>query len=457
MTQDQYGQARDSGYDVSGQAVEDEQTEEFDDGQEKKMTTFQKVASALRGDRPDRDTPDQDVPENAGTAAQTPAGPDDLTDPNGMATGHTAHDAFASGAGTPGTGTPDTFTPDMGAHEGLTRETGTQDTAAQDTRDLDARDSSLSGQDPNGTIPDEAAVGAGAARGDYWDVPDTHGTGQDQADVMSASDRPATHADADLLARQDAANEQDPTMTQPDVYGTDADPAAPTTDAEASVATATDVTPTDAETTGAGLTDAADAAGGTTAAYPQDGAATIPDVPVTQTADGPAQTADGPAQTEASGGLGRHAADPAQELHPGEAAELHPGEAAELHPGETAELHPGETAASLDDLGDLAYGKLIPDAADFTAQWQQIQFKFVDDPHASVTEAAEIVEQVTTKMEAAIQERQRAIQERQRAIQEQQRSLRDRWGEETQADTETLRATLRMYKAFLDQLVGPKA
>ena len=74
-----------------------------------------------------------------------------------------------------------------------------------------------------------------------------------------------------------------------------------------------------------------------------------------------------------------------------------------------------------------------------------------------MTEAAEIVSQVTAKLEAAIQERQRAIQERQQAIQERQRSLRDRWGQGSEADTETLRETLRMYRAFLDQLIGPKA
>ena len=93
----------------------------------------------------------------------------------------------------------------------------------------------------------------------------------------------------------------------------------------------------------------------------------------------------------------------------------------------------------------------------YIEQWQQVQFKFVDDPHASVTEAADIVAQVTAKMEAAIQERQRAIEERQRAIAEQQRSLRGRWGEGTNADTEALRETLRMYKTFLDQLIGSRA
>ena len=92
----------------------------------------------------------------------------------------------------------------------------------------------------------------------------------------------------------------------------------------------------------------------------------------------------------------------------------------------------------------------------FNAQWQEIQFRFVDDPRGSVTEAADIVAQVTAKMEAAIQERQRAIQERQNAIQEQQRSLRGRWGEDSNADTEALRETLRMYKTFLDQLIGSR-
>ncbi len=118
---------------------------------------------------------------------------------------------------------------------------------------------------------------------------------------------------------------------------------------------------------------------------------------------------------------------------------------------------PGEAGGILGDFSDLTYGNLIPDAAHYTDQWQQVQFKFVDDPRASVTEAAEIVAQVTTRLETAIQERQRAIEERQRAIAEQQRSLRGRWGEDANADTEALRETLRMYRTFLDQLIGTQA
>jgi hypothetical protein len=122
-----------------------------------------------------------------------------------------------------------------------------------------------------------------------------------------------------------------------------------------------------------------------------------------------------------------------------------------------AGLRPGEATDRLGDFGDIAFGNLLPDAAQFTAQWQQIQYRFVDDPQGSVTEAADVVSQVTTKLEAAIQERQRAIEERQRAIEERAGALRGRWGEGSNADTETLRETLRMYRAFMDQLIGPAA
>jgi hypothetical protein len=66
-----------------------------------------------------------------------------------------------------------------------------------------------------------------------------------------------------------------------------------------------------------------------------------------------------------------------------------------------------------------------------------------------VTEAADVVAQVSARLEAAIQERQRIITER-------QRSLRSRWDEGSKADTEALRGTLQMYRAFLDQLLGSR-
>src|SRR5690349_4038438 len=125
-------------------------------------------------------------------------------------------------------------------------------------------------------------------------------------------------------------------------------------------------------------------------------------------------------------------------------------------PGPTATCGPARRPGIWVTSAISLSGNLVPDAEQYTAQWQEIQFRFVDDPRGSVTEAADVVAQVTAKMEAAIQERQRAIEERQQAIAEQQRTLRDQWGEGSNADTENLRATLRMYKTFLDQLIGSR-
>ena len=155
------------------------------------------------------------------------------------------------------------------------------------------------------------------------------------------------------------------------------------------------------------------------------------------------------------------ATDPLRSTGPGlgatEGGIAESGPAGKHAAAENAGLRPGEATDRLGDFGDIAFGNLLPDAAQYSAQWQQIQFRFVDDPQGSVTEAADVVSQVTTKLEAAIQERQRAIEERQRAIQERASALRGRWGEGSNADTETLRETLRMYRAFMDQLIGPTA
>jgi hypothetical protein len=102
-------------------------------------------------------------------------------------------------------------------------------------------------------------------------------------------------------------------------------------------------------------------------------------------------------------------------------------------------MRPGEPDSALADCGDLTFGSLLPDAAEFRTRWQQVQFRFVDDPRGSVTEAADVISQLTAKLEAAIAERQRA--------------LRERW-DEGSTDTEWLRGTLLAYRAFLDQLIG---
>jgi hypothetical protein len=184
------------------------------------------------------------------------------------------------------------------------------------------------------------------------------------------------------------------------------------------------------------------------------------DLAATNPDPGVAVPATGPGGTAPSAVYGSQADTTAGVAEPGmaEPGMAEPGGAeagrAGKHAAADAGLRPGEATDRLGDFGDIAFGNLLPDAAQYTAQWQQIQFRFVDDPQASVTEAADVLSQVTAKLEAAIQERQRAIEERQRAIQERASALRGRWGEGSNADTETLRETLRMYRAFMDQLIG---
>jgi hypothetical protein len=133
---------------------------------------------------------------------------------------------------------------------------------------------------------------------------------------------------------------------------------------------------------------------------------------------------------EPDGAAGRHAA-PAMPSAP----------AAPAAPAEEAELRPGESGTTL-GFGESGYASLLTDTGDLRAQWHRIQYMFVDDPRASVTEAADVLAQVAARLEAAIAER--------------QRGLRGRWDTGTAADTETLRETLRMYRSFLDQLIGPE-
>jgi hypothetical protein len=369
MTQDQYGQPRGPGYVVRDDAVPEDENEEVTD-ESKPMTRFQKVASALRGDRADQDEADQDqLTANQGTVRSQAA-----TDSDAM-----AQNPDASGA------------------------------------NLASR------------------TGETAAQRDYWD--ESAETGAERNEAVAATS-PDTVTSPDTLPTDPAAHPgemtrqagpdsmQDHQATEPDMFGTTA-------------------------RAGNGATSAPYAEG-------QPAATTIADVPAGRgpAADVPAGR--GPA-ADVPAGRGPAADVPASEAA-GSGSAVPAGETAGRHAAAPAgEMRPGEATAALGDFSDLTYGNLIPDAGQFTAQWQQIQFRFVDDPHGSVTEAADVVAQVTAKMEAAIQERQQAIEDRQRAIAEQQRSLRGRWGEGTNADTEALRETLRMYKTFLDQLIGPRA
>jgi hypothetical protein len=361
---------QDPGYVVRGEVVPDEETEELQSDQSGPMTRLRKVASAMRGDKPDQTVPNQ-------TATTSP----DTQDPNG---------SWPTGSGEPGAMSSPVPEDEMADGE-----------YADATRPNDVS-AVRSPQDGNGDYWDDEQNmrETGPARGIEATVPDT---GIDS----SAADPDATASD--------------PAMTGASTYGT-TEPMgtggtvpAPAYESQAGTATGYNSSPADtgfattgAATTGAGTTGAGTTGAGTT------GAGTT----------GVGTTEGTPA--------GKHAAAAAAD----------------------AGLRPGEATDRLGDFGDIAFGNLLPDAAQYSAQWQQIQFRFVDDPQASVTEAADVLSQVTAKLEAAIQERQRAIEERKQAIQERASALRGRWGEGSNADTETLRETLRMYRAFMDQLIG---
>jgi hypothetical protein len=313
MTQDPYGPPPGSGSVVRGEVVPDDEANVTPSTTP--MTHFQKVASALRGDRTD--------PAMPAVQEADPADPES-PDPNG-----TWPDATQAAGPT----SPD---------------------APEAVRD--GADSREADQDADTADPEEV----GAVRSpddeshDYW--------AEAEAEADAGAGTLPTRPDG----QETRPDEQDPTMTQPDLYGT--------------------------------------------ATRPGTGAA-----------------AAGAAGAVEPGTVGKHAGAPAQEA-----------------------LRPGESDGGLGDFSDLTYGSLLPDAAEFKVQWQQVQFRFVDDPQGSVTEAANVIAQVTAKLEAAIAERQRAIAER-------QRTLRDRWSEGQSTDTESLRETLLLYRTFLDQLTGPKA
>jgi hypothetical protein len=378
MTQDQYGQARGSGYVVHGdvvpenEVVAENETEEGRTDESKPMTRFQKVASALRGgsERDEQDEQDE--------AAADQAAPGQVTADRASA-GRTAADVPAADAATASPAASESNPP------WVTR----QDEAAMAGSPIS--------QEP-------------AGQRDYWDDPDAAAGHEDDAVAVTSPDIPGDHP-----------------ATEPDMFGTTrrtgeetAEMPIAATEGQPGAATIADVPAARADIpaarTPAGEAPVGDALAG-------DIGAPAGDVPATA--------------AEATGSSGRHAA-------------------ATLATPADGNLRPGEAAGNLGDFSDLTYGNLVPDAEQFTAQWQEIQFRFVDDPRGSVTEAADVVAQVTAKMEAAIQERQRAIEERQQAIAEQQRSLRGRWGEDSNADTENLRETLRMYKTFLDQLIGSR-
>jgi hypothetical protein len=73
------------------------------------------------------------------------------------------------------------------------------------------------------------------------------------------------------------------------------------------------------------------------------------------------------------------------------------------------------------------------------ADWARIQSSFVDDPRGSVSQAADLVSQVTSSLVAAVQQR--------------EQTLRGEWESQEGIDTEHLRNALRDYRAYFELLV----
>ena len=82
----------------------------------------------------------------------------------------------------------------------------------------------------------------------------------------------------------------------------------------------------------------------------------------------------------------------------------------------------------------------VTNADEYRASWVRIQSGFVDDPRASVTEAANLVAQISGSLVSAVQDR--------------ERTLRGSWEGGGNADTEALRNALREYRSFFERLMN---
>ena len=85
---------------------------------------------------------------------------------------------------------------------------------------------------------------------------------------------------------------------------------------------------------------------------------------------------------------------------------------------------------------------LLADVGELRAGWQKIKAGFVDNPRGSVTEAANVVEEATRMLVAAL----RARQDR----------IRDSWdgGASGRGDTESMRQALLTYQALFNRIAG---
>ncbi|WP_433078434.1 hypothetical protein ACQP1P_37330 [Dactylosporangium sp. CA-052675] len=73
------------------------------------------------------------------------------------------------------------------------------------------------------------------------------------------------------------------------------------------------------------------------------------------------------------------------------------------------------------------------------AKWQELQLRFIDDPHLVAGEAERLVQEAVASLSASLDARRGQLH--------QQRAARG-------LDTENLRASLRDYREFLDRILG---
>ena len=106
--------------------------------------------------------------------------------------------------------------------------------------------------------------------------------------------------------------------------------------------------------------------------------------------------------------------------------------------GTPADPVPGAPGTGSTTGVQAASAALVTHGAELHDDWARIQSSFVDDPRGSVSQAADLVSQVTNSLVNALQER--------------ERTLRGAWDQQGGADTENLRNALRDYRAFFEML-----
>ena len=83
---------------------------------------------------------------------------------------------------------------------------------------------------------------------------------------------------------------------------------------------------------------------------------------------------------------------------------------------------------------------LLADSAEYQARWEQVQVRFVDEPHGAVEDADALVAEVMKNLaESFAQERER---------------LEAQWGRGEDISTEDLRVALQRYRSFFQRLLS---